>query len=46
MTEYVALHKQSDKKFYLKYDSLGVFKSISLEGERWTEEQVLWILKS
>ena len=46
MTEYVALHKQSDKKFYLKYDSLGVFKSINLEGERWTEDQVLWILKS
>lgn len=46
MTEYISIHKQSDKKFYLKYDSFGVFKSISLEGERWTEEQVLWVLKS
>ena len=45
-TEYVALHKQSDKKFYMKFDGLGVLQSISLEGERWTVEQVEWIFKS
>lgn len=46
MTEYVALHKKSDKKFYSKFDALGVLKSISLEGELWTVDQVNWIFNS
>lgn len=46
MSDYVALHRQSDKKFNLKFDQFGVLKSISLEGERWTEEQVKWIFTS
>ncbi|WP_312399540.1 hypothetical protein [Chryseobacterium sp.] len=46
MTKYVALHKHSDKKFHITFDSFGVLNSILLEGERWTEEQVNWIFKS
>lgn len=45
-TEYVALHKQSDKKFHMKFDALGTLQSISLEGERWTVDQVNWIFRS
>ncbi|GAA4156714.1 hypothetical protein GCM10022217_15990 [Chryseobacterium ginsenosidimutans] len=46
MTEYVALHKQSDKKFYMRFDGLGVLNYLSLEGEKWAVEQVNWIFRS
>lgn len=46
ITEYVALHKKSDKKFYMKFDAFGVLKTISLEGERWTVDQVNWVFRS
>lgn len=46
IAQYVALHKQTDKKFYMNFDGLGVLNYLSLEGEKWTEEQVNWLFKS
>jgi hypothetical protein len=40
--EYIALHKKSDKKIYLKYDYFGVLEEVKFKGERWTEEQIKW----
>ncbi|MDY3337810.1 hypothetical protein PG279_01290 [Riemerella anatipestifer] len=46
MREYIALHKKSSRKIYFKYSFLGVLEELKLYGEKYTEEQVKWVLQS
>lgn len=45
MKNYVALHKKSDHKIYLSYDTFGVLVKMEFSGERWKEETIDWIFK-
>ncbi|WP_244314653.1 hypothetical protein [Riemerella anatipestifer] len=45
MREYIALHKKSSRKIYFKYSFLGVLEELKLYGEKYTEEQVKWVLQ-
>ncbi|MCT4181623.1 hypothetical protein BAS06_09345 [Elizabethkingia miricola] len=45
MKNYVALHKKSDHKIYLSYDTFGVLVKLEFSGERWKEETIDWIFK-
>ncbi|AGC39502.1 hypothetical protein JSO53_04140 [Riemerella anatipestifer] len=46
MREYIALHKKSSRKIYFKYSFLGVLEELKMYGEKYTEEQVKWVLQS
>ncbi|OBS12557.1 hypothetical protein ATE49_04870 [Elizabethkingia miricola] len=45
MKNYVALHKKSDHKIYLSYDTFGVLVKLEFSGERWKESTIDWIFK-
>ncbi|MDV3711207.1 hypothetical protein [Elizabethkingia anophelis] len=45
MKNYVAIHKKSDHKINLTYDTFGVLVKIEFAGERWKPETINWIFQ-